>query len=57
MCQNYPQMPGYNKKLDRMNMSVISNPEKSLFVPIQFYQILTVTKTIKIRENKLNITY
>ena len=45
-------MPGYDKKLDRMNMTVTSNPEKSLFVPIQLYQIITVTKTIKIREKK-----
>ena len=50
-------MPGYNKKLDIMNMPVTSNPEKSFFVPIQLHQILTVTKTIKIRENKLNNKY
>ena len=49
-------MSGYNTKLDRMNMSVTSIPEKSLFVPIQLCKILTVTKTIKIRENKLNVT-
>ena len=57
MCQNYSQTPGCDKKLDRMNMSVTSNPEKSIFIPIQLYKILSVTKTIKIWENKLNVMY
>ena len=35
ICKNYPQVPGINKKLDKVKISVKSNPEKSLFVSIQ----------------------